>query len=200
MRLCQVRGVRVLIREGCRRLGNCRPMCLEGTWRRTSKPDPGQPGAARRDRPKGGAAGESGWHLGQHERFLGLLPSGVRSHGEDGREFHFQHQRRAHFRLLPSRLCGKRWCDLICPNRPSRSCSRRCHRPGASGQTSGLGTGRRRTATRCQVNGVPAYPMDFLAGLRRLVCTDLPIHIRLLGGLPTPCPLADDRKWCGQSR
>jgi hypothetical protein len=45
--------------------------------------------------------GKKGWHVGQHERFLGYA---VRSHGEgDGHgSLHFQHQRRAHFRLLPS--------------------------------------------------------------------------------------------------
>ena len=46
--------------------------------------------------------GKKGWHVGQHERFLGLLPSGVRSHGDGRGSLHFQHQRRAHFRLLPS--------------------------------------------------------------------------------------------------
>ena len=45
--------------------------------------------------------GKKGWKVGQHERFLGHA---ARSHGDgDGRgSLHFQHQRRAHFRLLPS--------------------------------------------------------------------------------------------------
>jgi len=45
--------------------------------------------------------GKKGWHVGLHERHLG---HGVRSHGEsDGHgSLHYQHQRRAHFRLLPS--------------------------------------------------------------------------------------------------
>lgn len=47
--------------------------------------------------------GKKGWHVGQHERFLGHASSVVPSHGEEGRgSLHFQHQRRAHFRLLPS--------------------------------------------------------------------------------------------------
>jgi hypothetical protein len=45
--------------------------------------------------------GKKGWHVGQHERFIGHA---ARSHGDgDGHgSLHFQHQRRAHFRLLPS--------------------------------------------------------------------------------------------------
>jgi hypothetical protein len=45
--------------------------------------------------------GKKGWHVGQHERFLG---HGVRSHGDSNchASLQFQHQRRAHFRLLPS--------------------------------------------------------------------------------------------------
>ena len=45
--------------------------------------------------------GKKGWHVGQHERSLGHA---VRSHGDgDGHgSLQYQHQRRAHFRLLPS--------------------------------------------------------------------------------------------------
>jgi hypothetical protein len=44
---------------------------------------------------------KKGWHVGQHEQFIGHA---IPSHGDgDGRSsLHFQHQRRAHFRLLPS--------------------------------------------------------------------------------------------------
>jgi hypothetical protein len=45
--------------------------------------------------------GKKGWHVGQHERFLGHVVQ--HGHDGDGRgSLHFQHQRRAHFRLLPS--------------------------------------------------------------------------------------------------
>ena len=48
--------------------------------------------------------GKRGWHVGQQERSLPLASDAVR-HG-DGGDAHgslqFQHQRRAHFRLLPS--------------------------------------------------------------------------------------------------
>jgi hypothetical protein len=48
--------------------------------------------------------GKRGWHVGQYERFRPLASHAVRGHGEGegGGSLHFQHQRRAHFRLLPS--------------------------------------------------------------------------------------------------
>lgn len=47
--------------------------------------------------------GKKGWHVGQHERFRPLGSNAIH-HGEgDGRGFlHCEHQRQAHFRLLPS--------------------------------------------------------------------------------------------------
>ena len=45
--------------------------------------------------------GKKGWHVGQHERFLGH-PGRSQGNGEGRGCLNFQHQRRAHFRLLPS--------------------------------------------------------------------------------------------------
>ena len=54
-------------------------------------------GAARREK--------KGWHVGQHDRFHPLALHAVRS-GENDHEargsLQYQHQRRAHFRLLPT--------------------------------------------------------------------------------------------------
>jgi hypothetical protein len=56
------------------------------------------------------------WHVGQHERFLGHA---VRGHGEEGRGLHFQHQRQAHFRLLPTQKVTFVRQAIVCPDLPA---------------------------------------------------------------------------------
>jgi hypothetical protein len=77
-------------------------VCSPGTSRRTRKPTrDNQEKLAGIVPERAARRGKKGWHVGQHERFLGHA---VESHGDgDGHgSLHYQHQRRAHFRLLPS--------------------------------------------------------------------------------------------------
>jgi hypothetical protein len=64
-----------------------------------------EPATAQRLVEKARRRGKVGWNVGQHERVLHL---GRPAHHEEGNggargPLHYQHQRRAHFRLLPSR-------------------------------------------------------------------------------------------------
>lgn len=85
------------------------------------------PAAAERLVEKAKRRGKTGWHVGQHERVLHLGRQQPHSDGGDGAphgHLRYQHQRRAHFRLLPAgRVTFVRQAtvrpDLPPPERPA---------------------------------------------------------------------------------
>ncbi len=63
-----------------------------------------EPATAERLVEKARRRGKVGWNVGQHERVLHLGRAAKHKEGDGGVRgpLHYQHQRRAHFRLLPS--------------------------------------------------------------------------------------------------